>query len=471
MGERPNFLLILTDHWRGDCLGRLRHPVAETPHLDSHSRGGVTFTRAYTPCASCIAARRSIMTGQTPYTHGMLGYKDGLPWEYPNTLAGSLARAGYQTVNIGKTHFHPPRLHLGFEQLVISQDYNEWLAQQPGMTHEAFAHGVPGNSWIARPNHMPEYWMEETYFVSRALDFLRKRDPTRPFFLCLSFNGPHPPWCPPQVYYDQFIDRPMPEPVQAPWSERHAREAGFPLDVNSWQGRLPPHLNQRARAAYFAYLAYLDSQIGRFLERFRRSGLAADTMTCFSADHGEMLGDHNLWRKTYAYEASSRIPFILTPPASAPVRRNRELAKPVGLEDIMPTFLEAAGIEIPDTVEGRSLLPLLDDDDAPWREVYHGEHSPCYHPENAQHFVTDGEWKFVWNPITGAEQLFNLEQDPDETDDLAANDAYGDTRAFWYNRMAQELEGREEGFSDGRKLRPAPYPVWRGGNPADVHLG
>ncbi len=468
---KPNLLLILTDHWRGDCLGRLGHPVAETPHLDSLSRRGITFTRAYTPCASCIAARRSIMTGQTPATHGMVGYKDGIPWQHPVNLAGELTRAGYQTANIGKTHFHPKRLHLGFEQLTIPDDFRAWLATQPGAAAEYWTHGVPGNSWIGRPHQLAEDLMEETYLVGRSLDFLERRDPTRPFFLCLSFNGPHPPWCPPRVYYDQFIDREIPGPVTGAWAERHARDGDYPLDVNTWRGRLPEHLNQRARAAYFAFLAFIDAQIGRLLDRMQRGGLLRDTLVAFSCDHGEMLGDHNLWRKTYAYEGSSRIPFIVVPPAGAPGPRNQESPALVGLEDIMPTFLETAGAPVPEGVEGRSLLPLLEGRETEWREYYHGEHSPCYHPENANHFVTDGTWKYIWNPINGEEQLFNLQDDPDECSDLAANPVYEEMRVEWSRVMARELAGRPEGFSDGERLTTAPYPVWHGTDPGEVHRG
>jgi len=471
MADRPNFLLILTDHWRGDCLGRLGHPVAETPHLDSLSRTGATFTRGYTPCPSCIGARRSLMTGMTPYSQRMVGYQDGRPWEYDHSLAGELARAGYQTVNIGKTHFHPPRLHLGFEQLTISADYEEWLSQQPGIDVEKFAHGVPANSWLGRPNHLPEHMMEETWFVSRALEFLRKRDPTRPFFLCLSFNGPHPPWCPPQVYYDQSSGREMPPPAIGDWAARHAEEPEYPLDVNSWRGRIPDHLNQRARVAYFAYLAFLDAQIGRFLERMHRNGLLANTFTLFTSDHGEMLGDHHLWRKTYAYEASARVPFIVNPPAAMDVPRNIELPQTVGWEDVMPTFLEVAGAEIPATVEGRSILPLLRGETDGWRPYYHGEHSPCYHPENANQFLTDGRWKYIWNPIDGSEQLFHLEEDPQECRDLAADTDAIEMLEEWRARMVLELRGREEGLSDGEKLIPGKVPVWRGADPDDVHLG
>lgn len=471
MTERPNIVLVITDHFRGDCLSRMGHPVAETPHLDSLSRQGVVFTQAYTPCPSCTPARRSLMTGQTPYTQGMVGYKDWVPWEYETTMAGELTRAGYQTINIGKTHFYPRRLHLGFEQLITPEDYTEWLAQQPGIDVEQFAHGVDSNSWMGRPNHLPEHLMEETWFVSRARDFLRKRDPTRPLFLCLSFNGPHPPWCPPQVYYDQFINRELPRPIVGDWAQRHAAEAEYPLDVNAWRGQIPDHLNQRARAAYFAYLAYLDAQVGRLVRLMNRHGLFKNTFLLFTSDHGEMLGDHNLWRKTYAYEASARIPFIVRWPEGLAGVRNREIPEVVGWEDIMPTFLELAGTAIPDSVEGRSILPLLRGETAGWREYYHGEHSPCYHPENANQFLTDGQWKYIWNPITGEEQLFHLATDPQECQELARDATYAETLALWRRRMVLELAGREEGLSDGERLIPGPVPVWRGGDPEDIHLG
>jgi arylsulfatase len=469
MTEKPHILLILTDHWRGDCLGRLGHPTAETPHLDSLAARGATFTRAYTPCPSCIAARRSLMTGMTPYSQGMVGYQDGEVWDYQHTLAGELTKAGYQTVNIGKTHFHPPRKHLGFEQLTISADYEEWLAQQPGIAVEKFAHGVPANSWLGRPNHLPEQFMEETYFVSRALDFLQKRDPTRPFFLTLSFNGPHPPWCPPQVYYDQFIHRELPLPAIGDWSHHHADKAQYPLDTSAWRGRLPPHIIQRARAAYFAYLAFLDAQVGRLLERMMRGGLLDDTLVVFTSDHGEMLGDHNLWRKTYAYEASARVPFIVKPPSSMQVERNVECSQLVGWEDIMPTFLEAAGAPIPATVEGQSALPFLKDNTREGRSYYHGEHSPCYHPENANQFLTDATWKYIWNPINGEEQLFNLSADPSECSDLAHTEIA--VLEDWRAKMAMELAGRDEDLSDGSTLKTNNVPAWRFGQTNELHLG
>jgi arylsulfatase A-like enzyme len=150
---------------------------------------------------------------------------------------------------------------------------------------------------------------------------------------------------------------------------------------------------------------------------------------------------------------------------------NVEIPQTVGWEDVMPTFLETAGVPIPDEVEGRSVLPLLRGETDPWRPFYHGEHSPCYHPENANQFLSDGHWKYIWNPINGEEQLFHLEEDPQECRDLAGDTDAIDVLEEWRARMVEELKDREEGLSDGEKLIPGKVPVWRGMDPDDVHLG
>jgi arylsulfatase A-like enzyme len=226
----------------------------------------------------------------------------------------------------------------------------------------------------------------------------------------------------------------------------------------------------RARAAYYAYLAYLDAQVGRLMRILMRGG-HRNTFVLFTSDHGEMLGDHNLWRKTYAYEASARVPFVIKMPASIEGPRNRELSQVVGWEDIMPTFLDLAEAPIPKTVEGRSLMPLLRGENGGWRNYYHGEHSACYHPENTNQFLTDGEWKYIWNPATDEEQLFHLETDPQECQNLAKQAKSEKILILWRERMVEELKDRGDGLSDGERLIPGAIPAWVGGDAGEVHLG
>ncbi|MFC1478959.1 sulfatase-like hydrolase/transferase [Planctomycetota bacterium] len=459
-GERPNIVLFITEHWRGDCLGRLGHPAVETPHIDGLSAKGALFKDAYTPCPSCIAARRSIMTGLSPDSHGMVGYQDGQPWRYEETLAGELARAGYQTINVGKTHFHPDRLHLGFEELIIPADYDEWIEKETGLVRGRFAHGVHGNSWMSRPNHLPEIQMEETWLTNEAMKRINKRDPERPFFICISYNGAHPPLCPPKDFFDMFLNKEIPDPVIGKWAEKIGEEAESPPDVNAWQAKLPPDIVRRTRVAYYAYLAYLDTQVGRFIEFLNRSGLR-NTFYLLTADHGEMLGDHYLWRKTYAFDGSARIPFVAAPPPGWDTKNNREIDSLVGLEDVMPTLLDVAGVPIPEHVEGKSILPLLRGDDVEWRENYHHEHSPCYRNDNAYQCLTSREWKYVWNPINGDEQLFSRIDDPYELNNLSEEPSCASELEHWRIEMAQKLKGRPENLSDGKKLVPGSVPVWR----------
>ncbi len=459
--SRPNIVFILTDQHRGDCLSVSGHPVVETPHLDMLAARGVNFTSSYSCCPSCIAARASIFTGLRPTTHGRLGYRDRVPWRYERTLGGELSRGGYQTHCIGKTHFFPQRTHLGFDAIESYEgaqnfdghfvnDYWEWLRERAGGHVNETLHGADWNSWVARPSHLPEALHNNSWVVTRGIEFLRRRDPTRPFFLNLSFHRPHAPLDPPQVFWDLYRDRPLPPVPVGDWAGRFDRPVE---DANDWHGRLPPRLLDAARRAYYAQIAHIDSQIGR-LRIALREQRAGETWIVFTADHGEMLGDHFLFRKTYAYEGSARTPLIVCPPTPS---ARHVCDAPVTQEDLMPTMLDIAGVPIPPGVEGRSVLPLLDGPSkTPWRPYVHGEHANCYGQEGmGVQYVTDGRVKYVWYTLSGREELFDLVRDREERHDCSRDPACRDLLEFWRARLAAELAPRvQDGLSDGKRLIP-----------------
>ncbi len=457
----PNIVLILTDQMRADCLSAAGHPVVETPYLDMLAARGIRFTASYSACPSCIAARATIFTGLRPSTHGRLGYRDRVPWRYPRTLPAILSEAGYQTHCVGKTHFYPQRAHLGFHSLEsyegwqrfdpgYESDYAVWLRERTNGRVEEIDHGVDANSWYARPSHLPEELHNNTWVVTRGIDFLRRRDPTRPFFLNLSFHRPHAPVDPPRAFFDLYRDRELPPVPVGDWASRH----DVPVDdVNAWRGRLPQRALDRLRRAYFAQIAHIDNQIGRFLVALRHAR-TGPTWILFTSDHGEMLGDHHLFRKTFAYEGSAGTPLILCPPG----RADRHVCgAPVSQTDILPTILEIAGAPVPAEAEGRSLLPLLSNDpeSVGWRDAVHGEHSPCYAADHGMQFLTDGKEKYIWYTSDGREEFFDLEADPTETRNLAGDPAAAERVARWRERMIRELAGRpQDGLSDGRRLIP-----------------
>ncbi len=458
---RPNIVFILADQWRGDCLGITGHPVVETPNLDMLAAQGTVFTAAYSACPSCIAARASLFTGLRPTTHGRLGYRDQVPWRYTNTLADVLGLHGYQTHCVGKTHFYPQRLHLGFHSLESYEggqnfdgryvnDYQEWLHAATGSRLGETDHGVDFNSWYARPSHLPEDLHNNTWVVTRGLEFVRRRDPARPFLLNLSFHRPHPPVDPPQVFFDLFKDRDLPPVPVGDW----ARAYGIPpASINDWRGAVPERMLRRLILAYYAQIAHIDNQIGRFVMSLRALH-AGPTCFVFTSDHGEMLGDHHLFRKTYAYEGSAKTPLIVCPPAGSAVHVS---ATPVSQPDIMPTILELAGAPLPAGVEGRSLLPLCAAaaSATPWRDYVHGEHSPCYAGDHGVQFLTDGREKYLWYTATGEEQFFDLARDPQELRNLARVKGAQKRLALWRRRLVEELAPRTaDGLSDGKRLLP-----------------
>ena len=157
---RPNILLIMTDQQRGDCLSSAGHPVLLTPNMDTIAEAGVRFTQAYASCPSCIAARRSLLSGQFPRSHGMRGYRDGVPWQAPATLPGVLSQAGYQTALVGRSmHQHPPRARYGYDEMTLHAHGSLGLHQlAPAACSDAggpMGFGIMHNDWTARPWRCP----------------------------------------------------------------------------------------------------------------------------------------------------------------------------------------------------------------------------------------------------------------------------------------------------------------------------
>jgi len=462
--DKRNVVLICTDQWRGDCLSIDGHPVVHTPYLDQLALSGVRFSRAYTATPSCIAARAALYTGLSQRTHGRVGYQDGVQWDYPVTVASEFTRQGYQTQAIGKMHVYPERSQVGFQNVILHDgylhfarrgsdyglidDYLPWLRDKLGRDADYFEHGVECNSQVARPWDKPEYTHPTNWLVGQAIDFLRRRDTRKPFFLYLSFHRPHPPYDPPSWALEQYLCREMPDVPVGDWADLYA-DFAQPFHPSASAGRKDPNVLHRARAGYYGHITHIDHQVMRFLEMLRERCIAENTWVCFTSDHGELLGDHNLFRKTLPYEGSARVPLILAGPRDAGLTRGRACDAVVELRDVMPTLLDCAGLEIPQTVEGESLLPLATGRSDSVREYVHGEHVAF---GQSIHYLTDGREKYVWLSGSGHEQLFDLVKDPQELHDLAGRGRCAERVAHWRRILVKELQGREEGFTDGGQL-------------------
>ena len=354
--DRPNIILIMTDQQRGDCLSLAGHPALLTPVMDTIGGGGVHFRQGYTTCPSCIPARRSLMTGQYPATHGMVGYKDFQHWNAPTTLPQALRDAGYQTALVGRNmHLFPRRKRYGFDEMTLApEDYEPYVAaNQTGEPAGSSDHGISFNGWTARPWHLDEKLHYTNWTVSESIRFLERRDPSCPFFLVASFVAPHPPLVPPAFYLNRYLRMDLPDPYIGDWAIPPPN-GGRGRRVDTDHVQLEGEALRSARAGYYGLINHLDDQLYRLLEN--NPALTGDerrnTYVVFTTDHGEMLGDHYLFRKCYPYDGSARIPFMIRGPGIPP---GRTCDVPVCLEDIMPTLLDLVGCPIPDSVDGCSL--------------------------------------------------------------------------------------------------------------------
>jgi arylsulfatase A-like enzyme len=459
LSERPNVILVMTDQQRGDCLGvEGVHPVL-TPNLDALAVSGARFSRAYSTCPVCIPARRSLLSGQFPTTHRMVGYADGQEWDAPPTLPGALRDAGYQTFLVGRhMHQHPRRKRFGYDEMITTDDYRAWLARQLSVdTHHdagevqggpAYSSGVMHNDWTARTWPYAEELHFTNWTVTQARRFLQRRDPSCPFFLTVSFLAPHPPFVPPAFYFDRYLRMDLPDPVIGDWAQRPTG----PVPVNSPSVDLTGEVLRSAQAGYYGLINHVDDQIRRFL--YNLHGIEGfdlkNTIVVFTADHGEMLGDHYLFRKSLPYEGSARIPLLVAGPG---VASGAVIDAPVCLEDVMPTVLDLVGVPVPDTVDGASVAPFLRGEAPLWRDRLHLEHAGKFHA------LTDGRRKFVWLTADGRELFFDLQADPRECRNLIDDPARAEEVARWRTALVEELRGRPEGFvADGRLQAGCPYP-------------
>ena len=458
---RPNILLITTDQQRGDCLGIDENspPALQTPNLDELARGGARFRRGYTECPSCFPARRCLMSGMAPAAQGMVGMS-GRDWDPPHTLAGALRDSGYQTQLVGKLHLQPRGKRFGFEHQVLSDAplqyddaYARWLRDVHGRREvdAVCSHGQDPNGWVARPTHLPDEQTHTYWCVSSAIEFLEHhRDPTAPFFLNVSIFDPHPPIAPPRFYYDRYLHLDLPDPVIGDWADDwDGPQKG--LRTDAWRINLDREQMRCCRAGYYGTVNFVDDQVGRLLQFLRRNRLMHNTFILFTSDHGEMLGDHHLYRKCWPYEASARVPFVIRAAETMQCPREVVSDRPVGLQDVLPTLLDAAGVPIPGACTGRSLLPIVRGEQAPVREFLHGEHAGQYEYRDGMHYLVDARHKYVWYTQRACEHLFDLVEDPHETHDLAREPDAEARLDPWRERMVGILKDRPEGFvQDGR---------------------
>lgn len=448
--RKPHIIYIIADQYRGDCIGIAGNKAVITPNIDSLAKDGVWFKNGFTATPSCTPARAGLLTGLSPWHHGMLGY-GRVAEKYKYELPRMLREAGYYTFGIGKMHWHPQKTLHGFHSTLVDEsgrvetpdfisDYRKWFKKQsPDLDPDAT--GIGWNEHRAGVYALSEE-LHPTYWTGQvAVDQIKDYNREEPLLLKISFARPHSPYDPPQRFLDMYENVDIPEPFVGDWCEKFA---DYPMTKSAAFGDFGAEYAVNSRKYYNANITFIDEQIGLIIKALKEKGMYENALIMFTADHGDMLGDHYHWRKTYAYQGSANIPYIMKWPQqlSAGIPKGSHLDYPVELRDFLPTFLDAAGAQIPEDMDGASLLKLIKEKNPGWREYIDLEHSRCYQKENYWAALTDGKTKYIWFFFTGEEQLFDIGNDPGELHELANNPEYSKTLELWRSRMVEHLSER-----------------------------
>jgi arylsulfatase A-like enzyme len=389
----------------------------------------------------------------------MLRMAGGIAQRYPVEMPRALRDAGYHTTAIGKLHYTVQRNLHGYHQGLLDEsgrvetpdfrsDYRSWFwSQAPHLDPDAT--GVGWNDYDARPYALPERLHPTAWIGETAARWIEGYDRSEPFFLKVSFERPHSPYDPPEHFWRRYDDAPLPSAVVAPWAAKYGKPDGKQSDA--WHGDFGAAQVRRSRQGYYGSIEFVDQQIGRVLEALERRGFTKETLILFLSDHGDMLGDHHLWRKSYAYDASARVPFLmrLTDGPRGVVNENL-----VELRDVLPTFLDAAGAPPSRPLDGRSLIPLVTGKSSDWRDWLDLEHGICYSPDNHWNALADARYKYILHARDASEQLFDLVADPHELRDLSGDPASEPGLRQWRSRMIEHLAPRGDHWVKSGHLVP-----------------
>ncbi|WP_020409983.1 choline-sulfatase [Hahella ganghwensis] len=421
--KQPNILFIMADQMAADSLPIYGHPIVKAPNLTALAENGVVFDSAYCNSPLCAPSRYVLMSGQLPSKIGAYDNSADLPADIP-TFAHYLRVSGYKTALSGKMHFcGPDQLH-GFEERLTTDiypaDYGwfpDWedFSQRPTWYHNMSSVTQAGP--CVRTNQL-DFDDEVVFHAQRYLYNAVRGNDQRPFCLTVSMTHPHDPYATPKEYWDLYEneDIDLPQVRIAPEDQDpHSKRLQHVFAYQDQEITDQQIIN--ARRAYYGAISYVDHQIGVLMKTLDETGLAENTIIVFSGDHGDMLGERDLWYKMSWFERSSRVPMIV----HAPERFNpHRVSQSVSTMDLLPTFAALANDgkepEYAMPIQGRSLLPHLRNTGG------HDEVIGEYYGEGAiapLFMIRRGDFKFVCSS-PDPDQLFNLKEDPLELNNLAS---------------------------------------------------
>jgi choline-sulfatase len=453
--SRPNVLLIVSDEHNHAVSGFSGDKLVQTPNLDAIADRGIRFDNAFCQSPVCTPSRMSFLTGKNIRNCGVWNNHWVLRPEH-RSMADSFSDSGYATCLVGKMHFGGGLQYHGFQQRPYG-DLKHGLGHQPDPI-DMFPNS--GGVLHAGPSEIPESLQQEVVVSVESAAWIENHiaeKPEQPWFVCASYNKPHAPLvCPPR-YFNRYLGK-----VPSVWIDDRDVGAKHPFVVTHRRklglDKITPEQNDRARAAYWGAVNFLDDCIGMMLDRLDSAGVLDNTLVVYLSDHGDMIGNHGLWWKAIFYDESIRVPFIMAGPGIEAGRVEKGLA---ALTDLYPTLCSLAGVQGPESIDGVDLTPLLKDG-TPCRDhiisEYYGmgvvTHAEGKAPSgNNMRMIRTEKHKYVNTPDQG-DFLFDLESDPEEFENRIDDRYYASHVAQLKNRLCGNVSWKmisEQMISDKEK--------------------
>ncbi|GAB4152441.1 MAG: sulfatase-like hydrolase/transferase [Planctomycetaceae bacterium] len=418
--DKPNVLFLFTDDQRADTIAALGNPHIKTPNLDRLVKSGFVFRNAYcmgsTMGAVCMPSRTMLHSGRSLYR--IPNPRSPKSASVPN-FGKSMSQAGYETFHVSKRGNTPHPLHKAFHHSSYLNDFAERKNGYAGRTA-----------------------------ANRMIEFLGKRDKSKPFFAYLGFAGPHDPRGTNPEYRKLYDPAKMKLPAN--YLPYHPFDNGE-LKIRDEQLEKWPRTEAAIRKHlfdYYAMISHMDFQIGRIFKALEKSGEFKNTIIIFSSDHGLAIGSHGLMGKQSLYEHSMKSPLIFSGPG-IPKGESEAFAY---LFDIYPTVCDLTGTPIPSVLEGKSLKPVLKGEQPDVRKTVFLSY------KNVMRAVRHGDWKLIQYPQVNVTQLFDLKNDPHEKNNLAKSAAASVT----VGRLMDLLKKQQQQFGDTQPLtseNPKPAKV------------
>ena len=431
-----NIVFILCDQLRYDALSCNGATVCKTPNIDSIAAEGANMSSFYSANALCSPARATILTGLYPHMHGQLANMGNFNNVFDSQV---LSRKGYaeylkekdfNTGYAGKWHLPEEgnKDKWKFDQWYTSKDYHQFLLNQ-GIDYEMgrdevapieFGENAPffGPCTLNADQHEDAWTTEKT---CEMMDEFHKTG--KDFFVCAAYHGPHFPYAVPEPYNKMYNPKDVPryENFSEMFTNKPIVQQMELMRWNTAQLTWPDW--QKVIAAYWGYVSYIDMLVGKILNKIKTLKIEENTAIIFTADHGDMLGSHRLFNKGFnMYEEDYHIPLLIKWPGISQPGFVSDLY--CGLTDLFPTFLQMAGVEIPEGIHGKSLEEVVNgSEQGNWRDCIMCEFNGYESTLLSIRMIRTKKWKYIYNPFD-RDELYDMESDPGELYNLAPLPAF-----------------------------------------------